>query len=262
MTHPTTHPNVAPTWRRIGRAAGYFASAGFLIGTILFLLDATNALGTNDFHPTSAPKLQNEADYWVSQFTHQHHILWDIIARDTIFPLAYIALIALGFAVRSIVSVGRPAATLMTVFFAIGGVLATVADLTYLGATDYWRLTGWGQLPALSMVAAGRSEQAIESLTRWPEAAGFLVLAAALVCLASLCRSEAELPTRLAAVVYTEAALLIGIALAGIMQTGTEYDILSLATGALVGPTVTVSLAWHLGRPTRLAAIVAPAVAS
>jgi hypothetical protein len=262
MTHPITHPSAVASWRRVGRTAGYLSGSGFLIGTILFLLDATNALGINDFHPTGAPSVQNEAHYWVAQFAHQHHILWDIIARDTIFPFAYIALIALAFAVRSIVAVDRPAAPLMTVCFVIGGVFAMVADLTYLGATDYWRLTGWGHIPAVSMVAAGRSEQAIESLTRWPEAAGFVVLAAALVCLGSLCRSEAGLPTRLAAVVYTEAALLIGIALAGIMQTGAEYDILSLATGAVVGPVVTVSLAWHLGRTTRVETTLAPSPAA
>jgi hypothetical protein len=249
-------------WSRVGRAAGYLAGAGFLIGTILYLLDATNALGTNDFHSNGGPSLANEAGYWVGQFAHQHHILWDIIARDTIFPLAFMALIALALAVRSVVSTGRPAAQLMTVFFVVGGTLATLADLTYLAATDYWRLTGWGQLPSVSMVAVGRSDQAIESLTRWPEAAGFVVLAAALTCLGALCRSEAALPSRLAPLIYAEAGLLIGIALAGIMQTGTAYDMFSLVTGALVGPAVTVSLGRHLGRATRPATTLAPVPAA
>jgi membrane protein DedA with SNARE-associated domain len=96
------------------------------------------------------------------------------------------------------------------------------------------------------VVAAGRSEQAIESLTRWPEAAGFVVLAAALVCLGSLCRSAAGLPVRLALVAYGEAALFVGIALAGIMQTGTPYDVFSLVTGALVGPVLAFWLGHHL----------------
>jgi membrane protein DedA with SNARE-associated domain len=98
------------------------------------------------------------------------------------------------------------------------------------------------------MVAAARSENAIESLTRWPEAAGFVVLAAALVCLGNLCRSEAVLPARLALVGYLEAALLVGIALAGIMQTGTPYDVFSLVTGAVVGPLLTFWLGRHFGR--------------
>jgi hypothetical protein len=135
----------------------------------------------------------------------------------------------------------------MVTFFLIGGVIATLNDLIYLGATDYWRLTGWSQLPPTSMVAAGRSETAIEALTRWPEAAGFIVLAAALICLSNLCRSEVALPSRLALLGYLEAALLIGIALAGIMQTDTTYNLFSLVTGAIVGPLLAFWLGWHLG---------------
>ena len=262
MNQTSTHQASARAWSRVGRTAGYLAGAGFLIGTVLYLLDATNALGTNDFHPSGAPPVQNEASYWVSQFAHQHQILWDVIARDTIFPVSFMALIVLALAARSVVPAGNPAAQLMTIFFVVGGVLATLADLIYLGATDYWRLTGWGQIPAVSMVAAGRSEQAIESLTRWPEAAGFVVLAAALVCLGALCRSEAALPSRLTPIVYTEAALLAGIAVAGIMQTGTTYDMLSLVTGALIGPAVTLSLGWHLGRTARIERTLTPAAAA
>jgi membrane protein DedA with SNARE-associated domain len=51
---------------------------------------------------------------------------------------------------------------------------------------------------------------------------------------------------RLALVAYGEAALLVGIALAGIMQTGTPYDVFSLVTGALVGPVLAFWLGHHL----------------
>jgi hypothetical protein len=247
------------SWRRIGRIAGYLSGAGFLIGTILYLLDATNVLGVNDYHSSGAPTVQNEANYWVSQFAHQHSILWDIIARDTIFPLAFMALFVLALAVRAVVPAGSPTVQLMVGFFLIGSVIAALADLLYLGATDYWRLTGWDGIPDTSIVAVGRSEQAIESLTRWPEAAGFFALAAALICLGNLCRSEAALPARLATVVYVEAALLVGIALAGIMQTDTAYSVFSLATGALIGPAVTLSLGWHLGSTARMRARPEPA---
>jgi len=74
-----------------------------------------------------------------------------------------------------------------------------------------------------------------------------VVLAAALVCLGILCRSEAALPARLGLLAYVEAALLVGIALAGIMQTGTPYDVFSLVTGAVVGPLLAFWLGHHLG---------------
>lgn len=234
-------------WPGVGRIAGYVSGAALLVGTILYLLDATNALGANNYKFSGVSPVRDEAGYWVAQFAHQHDILWDIIARDTLFPLAFLALIVVALAIRAAVRANRPDTQLMVAFFLVGGTISILNDLIFLGATDYWRVTGWSQLAPSNMVAAGRSEQTIESLTRWPEAAGFVVLAAALVCLGNLCRSEAALPARLALVAYGEAALLVGIALAGIMQTGTPYDVFSLVTGALVGPLLAFWLGHHLG---------------
>jgi hypothetical protein len=249
-------------WRAVGRTAGYLSGVALLLGTIFYLLDATKALGVNHYHSPGTPSVQNESGYWVSQFAHQHHILWDIIARDTLFPIAFVALVVLSLAVRAVVRADTPNAQLMVAFFLIGGILSMIADLVYLGATDYWRLTGWSNVPAGSMVAVGRSEQAIEALTRWPEAAGFIVLAAALVCLGNLCGSETALPTRLARLAYLEGALLVGVALAGVMETGTPYDILSLITGAVVGPSLAFWFGWHLGSNRRARPTAEPTTAA
>jgi hypothetical protein len=251
-TADSTEPGSRESWGGVGRFAGYLAAGALLVGTILFLLDATNALGVNNFKPVGPPSTLNEQNYWVAEFAHQHQILWDIIARDTLFPLAFVALIVLSLAVRAFVPAQLPNGQLVVAFFLVGGMISILNDLVFLGATDYWRLTGWSRVPAVSMVAAGRSEQAIVASTRWLEPGGFVVLAAALVCLGNLCRSEAALPRRLALPVYTEAALLVGIALAGVIQTGgTAYNILSLVTGALVGPLVAFWLGHHLGTTSR-----------
>jgi hypothetical protein len=139
------------------------------------------------------------------------------------------------------------------VLFVAGGTLSALADLIYLGAAEYWRTTGWSADPAARMVAVGRSSGALESLTTWPEAAGFVILAGGLVCLARL------LSRRLGLLVQAEALLLLGIALAGVTHAGTAYDIFSLLTGALVGPAVAASIGWSLGRA---AATPAAAVAT
>jgi hypothetical protein len=244
-------------WRRIGGIAGYVTAASLLAGTILFLLDSLNALGSGpDYHPTGAP-LQDEADYWVRYFAHQHDILWDILARDSLFPLAFLTLIVLALATRAVVAPGRPAADLMVAFFAVGGVIAALSDLIYLGATDWWRISEWQTDPPARMVAIGRSSEAIANLTTWPEAAGFLVLAAALVCLGRLCRQSASLPSRLALAAEIEALLLVGIAVAGVLHNDTLYDISSLLTGAVFGPLVAV---W-LGRSLARDAITATSIA-
>ena len=249
------------SWARVARFAGYLSAGALLVGTILFLLDATDALGSMNYHPAGRSPLLDEAGYWVAHFAHQRHILWDIITRDTLFPIAYLALMVLSLAVRRAVNADRPATPLMVVFFVVGGTIAIVNDLIFLGATDYWRVTGWSHVDPTRMVAVGRASEAIESLTRWPEAAGFAILAAALVCLGKLCRSERGLPARLGLIAYAEAALLVGVALAGVMQADTPFKIFGVATGAIVGPLVAFWLGRHLGaaRGDRAAASVTAA---
>ncbi len=234
-------------WAGVGRFAGYLSAGALLVGTILFLLDATDALGAMNYHPAGRSALLDERAYWVAHFAHQRHILWDIITRDTLLPIAYLALMVLALAVRRIVNADRPAAHLMVVFFVVGGTIAIVNDLIFLGATEYWRVTGWSHVDPTRMIAVGRASEAIESLTRWPEAAGFAILAGALVCLGKLCRSESGLPARLGLIAYTEAALLVGIALAGVTQVDTAFKVFGVATGVIVGPLVAYWLGRHLG---------------
>ena len=244
-------PDVDRAWRRVGRAAGYVVGAGLFVATLLYLLDATGALGSNpDYHATDAGPTQDEANFYVAYFAHKHHILWDIVARDTLFPVAFVALAVVALAVRRLVGTDDPRAQLLTLFFVVGGVISALSDLVYLGAAEYWRITGWSPRPPERMLAIGRSSEAIERVTTWLEPAGFVVLAAGLVALGRLCRARAELPSRLALVVEVEALLLLGVSIAGAMHADTAYDVFSLLTGALVGPAVGLWLGFHLGRAT------------
>ena len=143
-----------------------------------------------------------------------------------------------------------PRAQLLTAFFALGGIVSALSDLIYLGAAEYWRVTGWSATPPERMLAIGRASESIERLTVWIEPAGFVLLAAGLVCLAQLCRDRTELPSALGLVAGLEALLLIGISLTGVLHADTAYDVFSLLTGALVGPAVGAWLGRHLGRAT------------
>jgi hypothetical protein len=233
----------------VGRTAGFVAGVSLLVATTLYLLDASDALGAGPaFHHTAAGALQDEANFWVAFFAHQHDILWDIIARDLIFPIAFVALIVLALAVRNRVGFSRPEAQLMTAFFFVGGSLAALSDVVYLGATDYWRATGWTAQPPARMVAVGRSLGPIDATNRWIEVAGFAVLAAALICVWRLSRLRL-LPAALGVVAGVEGLLLLGIAVAEATHHDDTYDVLSLVTGAIVGPLVAIWLGWHLGTP-------------
>ena len=248
---PVPDSRLDRAWARVGRASGYFVAGALLVATILYLLDALNALGAGpSYEATEAGPVQDEATFFVAYFAHKHHVLWTIIGRDTLFPLAFVGLAVIAVAIRRLVGLDEPAGQLLTVFFVIGGVFAALSDLITLGAAEYWRVTGWSAQPPDRMLAIGRSSEALEHLTVWIEAAGFVVLAAGLVCLGRLCRSRVELPSRLGWLADLEALLLVGIAIAGPIHTETPYDALSLVTGAVVGPAVAFWLGLHLGRVT------------
>jgi hypothetical protein len=235
----------------MGRAAGYAAGAGLLAGTVLFVLDAAGLLGPGPvYRVTAAGPLADQATFFAAYFAHQHHIVWDILARGTILPAAYLALIVAALAVRHRTGTRHPAGQLLVTSFTVGGILSILANLTFLAAAEYWRQGGWPAHPATIMVAAGQTAEGIQTLTHWPEAFGFAVLACGLTALGRLCRHHHHLlPAPLAALAYLEALLLLAIAVTGLIPYDTGYNWLSLAAGAIVGPALSVWLGIRLGQP-------------
>jgi len=66
--------------------SGYVAGSCLLAGTVLYLLDALDAFGQPPTpRHTGAGELRDEANFWVAAFAHRHHLLWNIICRDTLF---------------------------------------------------------------------------------------------------------------------------------------------------------------------------------
>jgi hypothetical protein len=247
--------NRVRAWSRIGRAAGYIAGSALLAGTVLFLLDAAGLLGSGPvYRSTGAGPLADQATFYAAYFGHQHHIVWDIIARDTLLPVAYLALIVVALAVRDRTGPDHPEGQLLVASFTVGGILSILADLTFLAAAEYWRNTGWTARPATIMVAVGRTVEGIQALTHWPEAFGFAVLAGGAVALARLCGQHRVFPASLGALAYLEALLLLGIAVTGLIPYDAGYNWLSLAAGAVVGPVLSVWLGVRLGRPETQAA--------
>jgi hydrogenase/urease accessory protein HupE len=244
--------DVERRWNRVGRNAAYVAGASFFVGTVLFLLDAADLLGKGPaYHATSAGPLQDEANFWVAAFEHQHGILWDIIARDLILPLGFVALIVLGLAVRHLVGSERPEGQLMVAFLVVGGVLSAIADLTFLADVEYWRFTGLKAHPPEIAVSIGRATQAIDTLTRWPEIAGFAVVAMGVLYLGVLCRTRPELPAAVGIVAFVEAALLVGVALAEAFHNDSMNQLFSLVTGVLIAPVLAFWLGRHFARLNR-----------
>ena len=237
-------------WARIGRLAAYGAGIGFLITTVLYLLDVYDVLDPSPTYvQTSAGQLHDEAQFWAAIFQHQHAILWDVIVRDVVEPLAFIALIVVGVALRRTTTGDRPERQLMVTFLGVGGVISAIASLLYLANVEFWRVP-WGGIPKdgeTSIVAVGRVTTAIDNLTTWPEAFGYLVVALGIVCVGMLVRHDNVLPRRLGTFAYVTAVTLFGLAVATVMDADDARPILALAVGAVLAPVLCVWIGRTLG---------------
>jgi hypothetical protein len=237
-------------WARIGRIAAYAAAIGFFVTTVLYLLDVFDVLDPSpDYVQTSAGQLQDEANFWARVFEHQHAIVWDVIARDVIGPAAFVALIVVGVALRRRVPGDDPDRQLMVTFLGVGGVISALASLLYLGNAQFWRLP-WGPVAPggeTSAIAVGRATTAIDNLTTWPEAFGYLVLALGVWCIGSVVRRGAR--ERLGTLAYVTAVGLVALAIATVWggDIDTIHGIVSLAVGGVLAPWVCIRLGGVLG---------------
>jgi Domain of unknown function (DUF4386) len=238
-------------WARIGRIAAYVAAVGFFVVTVLYLLDVYDVLDPSpQYVQTSAGQLQDEANFWVRVFEHQHAIVWDVIARDVAGPVALVALIVLGTTLRRRIVGDRPERQLMVAFLIVGGVFTAMSSLLYLGNAEFWRQP-WGPMQAggeTSVIAVGRVTTAINNLTTWTEAFGYLVLALGVVCIGVAVRRQREMPKGLGVLAYVTGVALLGLAVATAGDTDAPRSILALAVGAVLAPWVCLWLGRVVGR--------------
>jgi len=238
-------------WSRIARHAAYVAAIGFFAVTVLYLLDVYDVLDRSPrYVPTSAGQLTDEANFWARVFEHQHRIVWDVIARDVAGPVALVALIVLGVALRRRSQADRPDRQLMDPFLTAGGTIAALSSLLYLGNAEFWRQP-WGPIHAggeTSVIAVGRATTAIDNLTIWTEAFGYLVLTLGIVCIGSVVRRQPGMPKALGSLAYVTAAALLGLSIATAADTDTPRSILALGVWAVLAPWVCLWLGRDLGR--------------
>jgi uncharacterized membrane protein HdeD (DUF308 family) len=241
--------DAAGQWGKLGSLAGYTAGACLLGQTALFLADAFDVLGDSpEFHETSAGRLQDVANYYAAYFEHQHDIVWSIIVRDVLGPVAYLALMVAALAALNLIRSARPERQLLVLFFTVGGSLAALSDLVFLTLTRYWEHGGWPADPPANIVAVGRSLEALDNLTTYTQYAGFVVLALGLVCLARIARSEPGWSPSVGLLAYAEAAAVLVTVALSVRHYDTAADWLTLLIGALLGPLVAVLFGRELGR--------------
>jgi hypothetical protein len=158
-------------------ASGILAAVGFLTGTALYLLDDLDVIADPPRYQSGGEDVEAQlAGNMVSYLERQHDVWWNIAVRDSLLPLAFLALIVLVTLAADRVRWRHPAAVMVACFL-VGGVLNIVSNLVYLGQLRYWRHTGWSAEPPGPVIAVGTASDAVVAATTYLEAASYLVLA-------------------------------------------------------------------------------------
>ena len=240
---PVGDPAHSATWARIGRWAAYVGALGLFTESVLFLLDSLNVLAP----ALREPPTQGNADlrvaaHYADWFGRQQTIWWDIALRDSVGPLGLLSLVVAVVALLCWLRRRDPAAVLLALLFGMGALLSASSDLAYLNLVNYWRFD-WSHATTVNMIASGRAVEAIDSITFYPQAAGYLLLALSLCCLWVLAKTEPRLPRWVAWVALLEAAALPLIVLTSIVGPDLVYSVLALLTGVLLGPLLAIGFA-------------------
>lgn len=236
------------TWARIGLWTGYLGAVGLFTESTLFLLDSLNILAPALREPPVGRSADlRAATHYADWFARQHAIWWDIAVRDSLGPLGLLSLVVAVVALVCWLGRRDPVAALLVLLFGMGAVLFASSDLAYLNLVNYWRFD-WGHATTVNMIATGRAVEAIDSITFYPQAASYLLLAVSLWCLWVLARSEPRIPRWVGRVALLEAVALPLIVLTSIVGPEVVYSVLALLTGVVLGPLLAIGLARTLSR--------------
>lgn len=245
-----TPTGIDPAWGRTALGWGIFAGAAFAVATVAFVAEATGLLASSPTYiQTGAGQLVDEAAFHVAAFAYGQQVEWDFWLRDGLYFFAYLALIPLGVGLQTVAGGRRVAPRLAAAFLAVAAVFGCMNAFATFVMVDYWRNSGWEQVPAQIMVAVGRDLDLMDGLTRWSGTASFAALAIALYYVGRSGRSAAALPRWLGAVAYLGGAILVAlIVLTQVPDTHAVSNLLSLAVGFVVAPLVTVGLGIGIAR--------------
>jgi hypothetical protein len=245
--------NADPAWGRTARGWGIFAGIAFLVATAAFLVEATGLLATApEYVATSAGQLADEAVFHAASFAYGQRVLWDFALRDGLFFFAYLALIPLGLGLREVAGRRLVAPQLALAFLTVAAVFGCMNAFHTFVMLDYWRNSGWEQVPPAIMTAVGRDLDLMDEITRWDGIASYATLALGLYYAGRTCRGSSVMPGWLGAVAYAGVAILAALIVTNVIpDLDGASKLLSLAIGVVIGPIFTVGLGVSVARAAK-----------
>jgi hypothetical protein len=246
ISEATQRNETAPAWARVALVAACISAGGLLLQTALFFLDSSGILPFSaGYRETGAGRGEDLGAFYVAWFERQHRIVWNIALRDTVGPIAAIALMVLALALVRLRGHARAGVQVWALVLTIGALLKLLSDVVYLSELGVWLDSSFtAEFPA-DIVAVGRTAEAVDALSSYLEAVAYLILAAGLAGLAG------ALSRRLAMLARTVAAALVVLVIGWLGGWWPVYAVAALLSGILLAPTLLVAMGrWLVRNPT------------
>lgn len=240
----------SPVLVRVAQVAAVVAAVGFAVQTVLFLVAAAGLLGSAaDFTDTRAAQEIDYATYYAALFNHRHDIVWNVVLRGVIGPIAWVAVGIL--AVLTALLVRSVQVWIATLVVCLGAALAALADLVFATLVGFWRYGGWSNEVPTNMIAAGRAYEAVKTVSTYLQYDAFVVVAVGLIVLTRAGGWSSILRWLLGALAV---ALVSFAALDWVwpLWHASQWprDLVALVLGLLLAPAATLTWARQLRRRT------------
>lgn len=201
-----------------------------------------------EFHRTAVGAEADGAQYYADVFNRQHAVPWDIVIRDTVGPVAFVALALWALAVVFTLRPVGPIGPMTVFFFTIGSVLHVVKDLIYLSLERFWRFDGWSADPPGPMNAFGAAVDAVDFSTTYLAVSSYVVLATGTWCLVQLLLRDDRISRWLGVAAGIEAAVLVLLGFGIALPQDLLFQIGGGLAGIVLGPLVAIGLGHALTR--------------
>jgi hypothetical protein len=236
-------PATRTAWGRTAFLSGVVGAVGLILQTALYFVDVTGILPFSpDYRETGAGRGEDLAAYYVALAERQHDIVWNIVLRDTLGPVAAIALMVLALALVRLRAQGRPGPQVWALVFSVGALIKLLSDVVYLSQLGVWRDTGFTPEFPADIIAVGRTSEAVGDLSGYLENIAYLILAAALAGLSGVLDRRMGLLARVLAV-----ALLVAV-VAWFADWWLLYAVGGLLTGLVLAPALLAGTGRSLDR--------------
>jgi len=230
------------------RRAAWGNAGAYIVGSVLYLLVAFNAVGTVPKYADGSSDAIAAANFHL-YFSFVHDTYGINFASSLEFVFGAMMLVPLGVGLRHLYGSNGYWQTLMAFVFAAGAVLFTTELLMSIGRIHFIASTDWSKASPASIIGAGMTSNLLAQVEGWIGVGFYIAVGFAMLHAAGLVMAGDKLPHRLGQLGMVVAVLYLALAVVSIVDPlSFLFQYIVLVGGAILAPAWAIWLGYAAGR--------------